>query len=87
MFARKVAALCRIPTCPEVRLPLPRKSGRIAEADLFETYEKIQGIESAVWRKTRSVHREQAKLIDRDPFTEARVKPAPRQRRVFFHTL
>jgi hypothetical protein len=62
-------------------------SGRIAEADLFETYEKMQGIESAAWRKTRSVHRERPKLINRDPFTEARVKPAPQQRRVFFHTL
>jgi hypothetical protein len=52
-------------------------SGRVAEADLLKTYEKMQGIESAAWRKTRSVHRERAKLIDRDPFTEARVKPAP----------
>jgi len=62
-------------------------SGRIAEADLFETYEKMRGIESAAWRQTRSVHRERPKLINRDPFTEARVKPAPQQRRVFFHTL
>jgi hypothetical protein len=35
----------------------------------------------------RSGSMRRAKLINRDPFTEARVKPAPQQRRVFFHTL
>jgi hypothetical protein len=62
-------------------------SSRVAEADLFETYEKMRGIESAAWRQTRSVHRERAKLIDRDPFTEPRVKPALQPRRVLFHKL
>ncbi len=51
-------------------------SDRVTETDLFETYDKMQRIESAALRKARAVHRERAKLVERDTFAETQVSAA-----------